>query len=209
VRDWTSRRRGHTLAEIIMASGLLLTMLALVSAPILLTTRAMQNGQAKIESQHQVREPVDRLFTELRNGFSLEFSAVDEATGSNSVTFYDSKDTHHYQILYQLDSVNHQITRTVSQWNTGTSYSTLYGGAVNAASGVTLLNFQPMYNPEEDPTSWLPYTLPLPDPSVTTSLPPHSKNHPPLNTLVLVRVVGQGSDDAPGLDLSTSFYVRN
>lgn len=204
--------RGYTLSEIMMAASLLLTIMVLVSAPIMLTTRAMNTGQAHLDSQHQAREPVDRMLNDLRNGFGISFSATD-ANGCNTVTVYDSADRLHFKMIYSLDFGTHRIMKETQAWAQGTppnaTYNEQFGGAQVFANGIALLAFQPDYEIEASPGAFGAYRLPAPDASATSTFPPRTKNPLPIGTLVLIHVTTVASADSAGLDMTTSFYVRN
>lgn len=211
------RVHGQTLPEILISGTLLALLLGLVATPIMMTIRSMQKGQARLDSQHLVREPVDRMVAEVINGYQMEITAPSPSpSDSNSLTYYDTRARDNLKVTFRLDATNQNILKDVSKYAGGT-FAPLTGSPFVFARGATYLSFVPKFVPEASPGTWQSYTLPIPNPNAADNVPPVSNVPPPQGTLILVRLIGVASPvatasaapDAPALDLSTSISVRN
>jgi len=202
-------------------------MLSLVATPILMVIRSMQRSDARVAAQHSLREPIEKMVRDLNAGYNLEIYAPGPPNSSNSIYMYDSAIRDNLRVQYYLDSAAGTVLvfpltvppfqqyvtvfplmRDVQRFSAG-SFFRVGGSPFVVARGVTYLFFQPRYQPEASPGIWANYTLPVPNPTAVVAVPPVSSEPPRQYDLILVRVIGYASPDAPKLDLATSFFLRN
>lgn len=199
--------RGHTLVEVLIAGILLLAILGLVVMPFLMLNTATVAGTARIDVQRAIRHPMTSMVRELQAGYAATVYAPDPALGfSNGAAVYDTIDRLHLRIHYHLDA-DGRLLREVFDVSAGSA--PVAGSPFVAARGIRYLLILPRYENPAVAGAWLDYSLPVPDGSSTTALPPKSCVPPPQSTLVLVRMIAGNPGSSSAVDEGTSFYFRN